>query len=256
MSPRYVDTNVTNQSFTYNITPTGADKINNITITIPAGYTVVNVTYVSDNGTTLRNSTYQHSNLSVILGSQILVNYTIGYSGGTIVINFTANTSATNITQTAFSSTVAGSNLTSIAADVSGTDTSVTTQQLINVTSVAATKATAYVNGTDYWEFTFTINFTANVTGLLQFKMSNWTNSASNITLTSCTGGYCATLRDSTNANNNITVGYDYNMSTGVSFTGTQGNTKNVILKMIIPTGTLSSTSWWATYSGLFRSAA
>jgi hypothetical protein len=84
--------------------------------------------------------------------------------------------------------------------------------------------------------------------------MSNWTNSAGqSIALTSGLTNY-ATLRET--SSNMINVSSDYNIASGVSFTAAQWGTKNVILKMIIPTGTPVSSSWWTTYSALFRSTA
>jgi len=259
ISPSYVDTNVTNQSFRYTITPTGSDKFNNISITIPVGYSIVNVTYVGDNGTALWTTTNLTSEVSVAYGNyRILVNYTPGYNG-TIIINFTVNTNITAQSLVAFNSTITGSNLTNIATDVSGSNTSVTTyDKLISIINIAAIKSTAYVNGTDYWEFNLTVNFSASVSGLLQFKMSNWNDSAGHsIALTSNLTNL-ATLRDSTSASNMINVSNDFNIATGVSFTGTQGSTKNVILKMVIPLGTYATTTstWWTIYSALFRSTA
>lgn len=248
ISPRYVDTNVINQSLTYTINTTGNDKFNSTNITIPAGYTVVNVTYVGDSNGSLM--ALANIGFSAYL---INVNYTSGYNG-TLIINFTVNTNTSTVNSTAFISTISGSNLTSVATDVSGTYTNVTTQQLFNVTNVAVIKSAAYVNGTDYWEFNLTLNFTASVNGSLQFKMSNWTNSAGqSIALTSGLTNY-ATLRET--SSNMINVSSDYNIVAGVSFTAAQWGTKNVILKMIIPTGTPVSSSWWTTYSALFRSTA
>ncbi len=248
ISPRYVDTNVTNQSLTYTINTTGNDKFNSTSITIPAGYTVVNVTYVGDSNGSL--TALANIGFSAYL---INVNYTSGYNG-TLTINFTVNTNTSTVNSTAFISTISGSNLTSVATDVSGTYTSVTTQQLPNVTNIAIIKSAAYANGTDYWEFNFTINITASVNGSLQFKMSNWTNpqTGQNISLTACSTN-CATLRDSNNPSNVINVTQNYDTATGVSFTG--GGIKNVILKMIIPQSTNIYSSWLATYSMLFRSA-
>ena len=163
----------------------------------------------------------------------------------------------------AFNSTLTGSNLTNINTDVSGTNTTVTTKVLISIVSVNAIKSTAYLNGTDYWEFSFTINFTANTSGILQFKMTNWTDDSGNsISLTNSTGnGYYATLRNDTSFSTagkiNVTQSYS-NITSGVPFNAnTLSNSYTVILRMVIPS-TIStvSSSWWATYSMLFRSSA
>lgn len=258
ISPRYVDTNVTNQSFVYTITPTGADSFNNITVSVPIGYTVVNVTYVSYSGSGQWNSTNLTPGVTVAFGSNFIdVNYTTGYNlSGSVAISFNANTnsSGTGLDQIAFNSTITGSNFTRVSTDVSGNATSVTTKDLLSIASVSVIKGYAYLNGTDYWEFRFTLNFTADVTGMLQFRMNNWTDSSGNsLSLTSCSTS-CATLRNNTDASSTVNITQNYNIAKGVSLAGTQGNTDSVILKMLIPSDTAVSSRWWTTYSMLFRS--
>jgi hypothetical protein len=94
--------------------------------------------------------------------------------------------------------------------------------------------------------------------------MANWNNTAGNsLNLTNQTAltnttRYYASMRLSTNSSNTFSVTNDYNFTQGVSLTPAQGaavsNLYYVILRMIIPSGTQISSTWWTTYNTLFRS--
>jgi hypothetical protein len=131
----------------------------------------------------------------------------------------------------------------------------VTTQQLINVTRVTTIKNAAYLNGTDYWEFNFTFNFTSNASGSIQFFMMNWTNfeGTTNISLTNGTDFYAA-LRDSGNTSKAINVTNTYNQGLNITSCCTSGTVYSIVLRMVIPsTVTTISSGWWTTYSMLLR---
>ena len=130
---------------------------------------------------------------------------------------------------------------------------------MINVSNVALAKGAAIVNGTDYWEFNFTVNFTANVTGTIQFKLTNWTDASSppdTINLNTTGGVYYASLRNNSanfsdpNAKFNVTNVYG---DIGINRTVTDGSSATFILRMIIPAGSAVSSTWAATYNWLFR---
>jgi len=261
ISPRYVDTNVENQSFSYTINVTGNDKVNVTIINIPNGYNVTNVTNVAVAGIECYSVPVPSCTVNY---ADKQINVTIGASGtGTtneIKINFTTNTSSNPVNSTAFSSVIDGGNLTGIPTDATNCSTNVTTKQLINVTNVAIMKNTAVVNGTDYWEFNFTLNISANVSGLIQFKMNPWNSSSANATLnlTNATTGnitYYASLRNesSFSTTNKFNITNEYNITQGISLNATENNIYHVFLRMVIPLGTPIASDWWTTYSMLFR---
>jgi len=265
ISPKFVDTGVISQSFTYNMTFTGDDTFNVINITIPAGYTVVNVSEIKNTLALLYNSTgYSASGFTVsFTDNKINIDYTSGFtaSGGMIRINFTVNTNSSTVNTAAFNSTITGSNMSYVNTTLaSANDTNVKTLPVFSIDSVSIIKAAAIINGMDYWEFNFTLNFTRNITtsGLLQFRMNNWNNTNGNIlNLNTTASRYYASLRRSDNSSNTFNVTNDYNFIQGVSFS-LNTNAEYiyyVILKMIIPTGTPVSSSWWTTYYALFRSS-
>ncbi len=256
ITPRFVDTSVVNQTFVYVITPTGADKINRTVINIPSGYTFVRVNVVTIDSSNTSGAYTLEGNTTG--STQLRINYSAGQTSQPIMVYFTANTNASRINSSEFTSIISGSNLTDVNTTVTSFNTNVTTQQLINVTSVRTTKNAAYLNGTDYWEFNFTMNFTANATGVIQFKMNNWTNAEGtvNITLTNSTGNeFYASLRDQANSSRVINVTYDYSHNLTLSSCCNTATVYNVVLKTIIPsTVTTVSSSWWTTYTMLFRS--
>ena len=172
-----------------------------------------------------------------------------------LIVNFTVNTSSADVASSAFTSVLYGSNLSDVGANYTGSAASVATQQLVNITSVKIVKGAAILNGTDYWEFNLTVNFTANVTGLLQFNMTNWTNSnGQNMSLVNGTANL-SSLRDNQNMSHTMNVSNSY--TNGISITGccTTGTFYYVVLRMIIPLNTPVSNNWAATYGVLFRSS-
>lgn len=252
ISPHYVDTNVKNQTLSYLINITGREIIENVTINVPDGYVITKVLSHTWEGGTINNCT------SGCSYSENQINITENISSY-LRVNFTVNTSSSSVNSTAFNSTISGGNLTSIETDVTNSSTNVTTKQLINVTNVSIMKNTAIVNGTDYWQFNFTLNITANVSGLIQFKMNPWNSTSANTTinLTNGTGvnkTYYASMWLSGNTSNVFNVTNEYNITQGISLTATAYNTYVVILKMIIPSGTPIASDWWTTYYMLFRS--
>jgi hypothetical protein len=254
--PTVVDTNVINQSFVYLLTYDGADRIYGTNITLPLGFGTPYVSNVEDS-----------SNLSLASGdysqttSARTINISFGSSGITlragpiIKIFFNATTNSTTIVSTRINSTVSGSNFTALSTEVNDTTNNVTMKQLVNVSSVALVKSTALVNGTDYWEFNLTLNFTANVTGSLQMNLTNWSSALGSIALTNSTGdGFYASLRDNGNWSNIMNVTNVYNKTMSIQGCCTEGTVYYVLLRMIIPTGTAVTNSWSTTYNFLFRS--
>ena len=255
MSPSYVDTNVYNQTFIYNITKTGNDRINEIIITIPSGYNITNVTNVTGDGADCVPSA------GCVVNALSPINVTISASDyQNIRIYFTVNTS-TPVDSIAFNSTITGGNLTAITTDVMNESTNATVKQLIVVESVNASKNAAYVNGSDYWEFNFTLNITANISGLVNFKMENWLNNDGiSLNLTNDTAytnvtEYYATLREdgAFSTSNKFNVTTVYNASRGVSIAATENNLYYIVLRMVIPKYTIVSSTWYTTYKMLFR---
>jgi hypothetical protein len=258
ITPRFVDTGVENQSFVYVLNVTGTDSINKTTVNLPAGFTLINITglYVNNlelgGGYTINAITNQ-MNISLTTPAT-----------QSIRINFTANTNATPVTGQ-FTSTIAGSNISS--ATTYADNITVITQPLLNISNVAMIKSVAIVNGTDYWEFNFTINYTGTVPigGIIQFKMSNWTSGSDTLSIynSNCPGSRCLTLRNESNYNTtgrfNVTNDYE-SVSKGIPISSmipstTQSTLFTVVLRMVIPTGTPISSAWQATYGFLFRSS-
>jgi hypothetical protein len=263
MSPTYVDTGVINQTLIYNITTTGSDYINKTRIVLPSGYTIVNVTRVTINGSNQTQSCPTPSGGEVCaetVGTEINITYPgSGILDKAVRIYISVNTSSTAVSVQAVNSTITGGNFTNITTDVYSAATDVITKQLIIIENSAVIKSTALKNGTDYWEFNFTLNITANVSGLVQFRMNSWNNSAGNIinltnqtVLTNVTT-YYASLRRSDEPSNIFNVTSSYR-DVGASLTSTENSLYNFVLRMIIPSTTPIASDWWTTYWTLFRS--
>lgn len=260
ISPNFADTNVTNQTFTYTLV-VSSDKINRTTVFMPAGYAISNVLNVS-----VDNTECMPGNVcpAAFNASQILVNFTQnGNAGvtGTIKINFTANTSAVEINSTVINATISGSNLTSVLADISGSVANVTTKRLINVTNVELTKATALLNGTDYWEFNFSLQTNANVSGMVQLKLSNFTEASGTgaTSIIAPTEGNF-TLRKGAAFNSSqspmIDIRNDYNYTSGIVISVTEASSSFLIkltLRIIVPKEKVSSSTWQAAYNMVYR---
>lgn len=249
--PQFVDTNVINQTIVYTIVPTGKDGINRTVITIPSGYNLTNVSTVQVDGSNTTGGV-----TTTTAPNYINVTLTTATTQA-IKVTFNVNTSAVRVNSTAFTSTVDGGNLSNIATSAAAGLTNITTQQIINVTNVALAKGAAIVNGTDYWEFNFTLSFTANLTGTIQFKMTNWTDASSppNTINLNTSSAYYATLRNNSNFSDNngkFNVTNIYG-DIGLNRTTTDSSSLTLILRMIIPSGTAVSSTWAATYNFLFR---
>ncbi len=258
LSPTYVDTNVFNQTFIYNITKTGTDNITEIIITVPDEYNITSIANITGNGADCITPG------TCVVNTWLPINITIfgGYTN--IKVNFTVNTSSSDVASMPFNSTISSSgNITGITTDTYNSSTNVETKQLISINSMSAVKNAAYINGTDYWEFNFTINVTANVSGLIHFKMEDWTDADGiKLNLTNDTEEfihnktqYYASLRGETNfgTTNKFNITNHYNASRGVSVSSSEHELNFVIMRMIIPKHTITSSTWYTTYKMLFR---
>ncbi len=245
ISPRYVDTSVENQTLIYTITPTGADQIKNFTLNVPIGYTIVSLVSIIRSGSVLVPST-DYTNVTASNSINISL---VSPTNLELKINFTVNTNVSAVNPLTFNSTITGGNFTNVNTTM--VNNTVKTSQLIALNSISITKGAAIVNGTDYWEFTFSVNATENIStgGFIQFKMSDWNNSV---------GQTMQVLNYSSlrlNSNNTFNVTNNYNISNGISFSSiTSSNPISLILKMIIPASAPISSSWFTTYNMLFRS--
>lgn len=250
ISPNFIDTGIINQTLVYTILPTGRDPIKNVTITVPSGYNLTNISTVELDASNITANT-----------TTTAPNY-VNVSAATpttqrIKITFNVNSSSTRVNSSAFSSVLDGGNLTAVAGEATAGSMNVTTQQIINITNVAIAKGVAITNGTDYWEFNFTLGVTANLTGLVQFKMTNWTDASNNKIYLNTSSVSYSTLRTSSNFSDpagkiNVTEAYGDNV--GINQTVTEAGTSlALILRMIIPAGTKVSSTWASTYSFLFR---
>src|SRR3989338_1894081 len=229
ISPNFVDTNAINQTLVYSIVSTGRDKMNNTIITIPSDYSFVNISNVELEGA-------NNTAIETVTTSPNYINVTLSITKSKIKVFLNVNTSNSRINSSAFTSTITGGNISSAATDIVSPGINVTTQQLINA-NVSIAKGAAIVNGTDYWEFNYTLSFTANVTGLLQFKMSDWTDASSSVNRLNINTSsvYYATLRNESIFNTtgifNVTTSYISNV--GITRTVTDSSTWSMILRMI-----------------------
>jgi len=257
--PRYADTNVKNQEIIYIINSTGKDIINSTIINLPndlefevSGYSIIKTdnTNLSDTACAgYCNKTQNEIKVSYFVNN-------IGIKAVTLRLKINTTTEEKNLT---INSTISGGNLSNIQTDFNEPETTLIVKQLLNVTDIGVMKNTAIVNGTDYWLFNFTVNITANVSGLIQFKMDPWRSDSKNITipLTNGTGEnktYYASMWLSTNTSNIFNVTEEY--SSGILLNATANKSYTLILKMIIPRNTPIANDWWTTYSILFRTIA
>ncbi|MCX6816018.1 MAG: hypothetical protein NT120_04170 [Candidatus Aenigmarchaeota archaeon] len=251
ITPHIVDTSIVNQTFNYTFLPTGSLTLNNFSINLPENYTVTNVVAVYDNN--VISSSY--SNLT--LPRQ--VNISLGYNtANTINVIFTANTSVLGQTDN-FTSAVSGPALPWIATDP--VSITILSTPILNVTGIMALKTVALANGTDYWTFKLTVNVTQVVSGLLQFRMNDWSRTdsgATNISLSSCITytGNCAILSSTSDFTTGglFNVTNNYNLNQGLNYTSAFGF-YDIFLKMIVPSGTPISSNWYTTYYMAFRSS-
>lgn len=255
VTPKYVDTNVINQSFTYTITPTGQDLFNKTKIVVPSEYAVVatNTSF----GTCNPNQFVNASGNNITIDIPWNQFSSCGISASTpLIVTIKANTSSSVVSSKALTSIISGENLTDIATTTTGDATNVTTLELLKILSVEATKTTAILNGSDYWEFKFTMNVSApvDINGLVQFRMNNWNNTAGNIIDITAT---TTTLRNesscSTSNKFNITNSYP---ADNVGVLLTKKGASYLYLRMVVPSSTQVSSSWWTTYWALFRASA
>jgi hypothetical protein len=250
ISPRFVDTSVANQTFVYTFNITGGDSVINLTISLPSGYTLINITAVERGGTNLTSDLVTNTTLANQINVSLITS-TINL----IKIYFIVNTSSSSVASSEFNSTMDSVGLQRVATDtLLLNQTNVTTQPILNATDVKILKSTAIVNGTDFWEFNFTLNYTATIPsgGLIQFKLTNWSATISgvvrNLSITNASGDVicgvsnCATLRNEANFNttNKFNVTNDYeSLTKGISVSSTTlGSLVTFTLRMVIPSGT------------------
>ena len=261
MRPNFVDTNITNQSIVYNFTITGVTSVNKTRITLPSGYTLVNVSGVTLNGLSRSIDICPvATDVCTVVGStEVNLTYTPTLvKGANVSVTMLVNTSMSALPTSTVNSTLYSSDLTmyNISSSVLGTFNNITTQPIINGSTILITKGAAIVNGTDYWEFNFTLNFSANVPGTIQFKMYNWSDGVNNISLTnSSETEFYATMRNETNFNTTgkFNIINSYNGTLGINHTASTASTFTVIMRMVVPTGTPISSNWFTIYNFLFR---
>jgi hypothetical protein len=255
VSPHYVDTNVINQSFVYVVNATGVDNITIVNITVPSEFT--NVGNVKCYTNTLSvdgcsaSLTYTNDYITLTITNS-------AYASNWIKINFTANTNQSGEFTRTFNANVSDGNLTDVPVNESSSGSlNVTTKQLIRNVTITSVKNTAYItsDGSDYWEFNFTVNITANVSGLLQFKMNNWYSPSKNVTINLTNGtAYYAKLWKGDNSSNTINVTNEYNISTGISISNFSGILTLTLRMYIPPTVQTITNDWYTLYWMIFRS--
>lgn len=269
--PRFVDTSVVNQQFIYSI-PSHNETITFLRINSTnstAGFIFTTITDVLLNSSSCRvaGQACDGSNV-VVYPSGIDITFAGPVPGvpstTTITVLFNATTPSSYNT-TNFTAYVTSSTGTSLVTPSSFGTTFVTTQQMINVSSVSIVKGSAVVNGSDFWEFRFALAFNADVTGVIQYKMNNWTDSLGRVMSTALGNGTSyATLRNNsgnfTDPNGKFDIYNDYVSNVGINRTAGQklqvsGATDYAYLRMYIPAGVVTSSTWSTGYSFLFRSA-
>jgi len=256
ISPHYVDTNVKNQSFRVIVNITSYDVANKTIIYIPAEFTNVNLVdcmYITGNNNEITGcgGVWTVSNNQIHLTD---ITYYIKY----LRVNFTADTNQSGEFTRTFNASVSGGNLTDIPVSESSSGAlNVTTKQLINNVTITSVKNTAYItsDGSDYWEFNFTVNITANVSGLLQFKMNNWYSPSKNATINLTNGtAYYAKLWKSDEPSNTINVTTEYgDASKGISLSNFSGLLRLTLRMYIPPTVQAVTNDWYTLYWILFR---
>ena len=267
MRPNFVDTNATNQSIVYNFTITGVTPVNKTRITFPSGYTLVNVSGVTLNGLARSVDICPVATdvCTVVGAAEVNLTYTPTLAkGANVSITLLVNTSLSALPRSTVNSTLYSSDLTmyNISSSVLGASNNITTQPIINGSTVLIAKGAAIINGSDYWEFNFTLNFSATVPGIIQFKMYNWSDGLNNISLTNSSGTeFYATMRNETNFNTTgkFNIINAYNGTLGINHTASTASTFTVILRMVVPSRDLAgnptaiSSSWFTIYNFLFR---
>src|SRR3989338_7140604 len=267
MRPNFVDTNITNQSIVYNFTITGVTSVNKTRITLPSGYTLVNVSGVTLNGLSRSIDICPVATdvCTVVGAAEVNLTYTPTLAkGANVSITLLVNTSLSALPRSTVNSTLYSSDLTmyNISSSVLGASNNITTQPIINGSTVLIAKGAAIINGSDYWEFNFTLNFSATVPGIIQFKMYNWSDGLNNISLTNSSGTeFYATMRNETNFNTTgkFNIINAYNGTLGINHTASTASTFTVILRMVVPSRDLAgnptaiSSSWFTIYNFLFR---
>ena len=256
ISPHYVDTNVKNQSFRVIVNITSYDVANKTIIYVPAEFTNINLIdcmYITGSNQKMEGC----GGGWIVSNNQIHLTdatYNIKY----LRVNFTADTNQSGEFTRTFNASVSGGNLTDIPVSESSSGAlNVTTKQLINNVTITSVKNTAYItsDGSDYWEFNFTVNITANVSGLLQFKMNNWYSPSKNATINLTNGtAYYAKLWKSDEPSNTINVTTEYgDASKGISLSNFSGLLRLTLRMYIPPTVQAVTNDWYTLYWMLFR---
>ncbi len=248
ITPRYVDTSVINQTFVFTLGSIN-ESVDSIVINSSADHVFTGVNDVTLNSSTCRVSSCSGDSVA-FEPNRINVTFTTPVGAGTVIsVTFTANTpSAQNVSN--FAAYLINGNGQALVVPSGTGSLGVTTQQMISVTNVEMLKGTALLNGSDYWEFKFTVAYAASQAGHVQLRMNNWIdNNGYTIPLYSGSS-YYATLRNESTFN---TTG-KFNVMT--TYAGGINNTVTALyLRMLIPLGTLPSTTWSSSYNFLFRAA-
>ncbi|MBI4019629.1 MAG: hypothetical protein HY364_05260 [Candidatus Aenigmarchaeota archaeon] len=243
VSPRYVDTFTINQTMIYTINVTGRDDIGNVTITLPVEYTNISIQQIKKDGSVV-STDVTSSNVS----SKINITFTTA-AGSSIIINFTVNSSVATGNLT-LNTTLKDYRLNTTAND---NNTGVSVSPIITIHSIVGSKLTALPNGTDYWEFNFTLNFSANISGGFMFRMLDWTNNASQTINVNTTNTSYAEVRLDADGTKSANITNSYVLSRYLPMTLVSTSQQRIALKMILPAGTPVSSTWWSTYFMLFR---
>src|SRR3989344_263733 len=243
VTPRYVDTFAFNQTMIYTVNITGRDSIGNITIVIPTEYTNVSIAQIKRDGSVVTTD-FTSSNVS----SRINISF-ITAAATSIIINFTVNSSAAT-SNLSFNATLKDWRLN---ATPQNNNTGVQALSILTINNVVGSKLTALPNGTDYWEFNFTFNFSANITGGLLFRMQDWMDNASQTINVNTSNSSYAVARLDADGTKSLNVTNVYNVSRYMQMSLDSTSQQRLALKMILPVGTPVSSTWWTNYFMLFR---
>src|SRR3989344_4473829 len=143
MRPNYVDTNVTNQSIVYNFTITGVTAVNKTRITFPSGYTIVNISGVTlnDLARSIDICPVATDVCTVLGGTEVNLTYTPTLAkGANVSVTVHVNTSLSALPASTVNSTLYSADLTMYNVSTSVLNNNITTQPVINGTTVLITK--------------------------------------------------------------------------------------------------------------------
>src|SRR3989338_954084 len=247
VTPRYVDTLVLNQTFLIVINVTCSDSVQKLTVTLPSDFTNVTIVNVKRDGDSVTSG---GSTLTDNRTTNNVINITMNAPATSyIIINFTANTTSTTASNTTINATIRNVRFNASADE---NNNGVKISHIIIIDRIIGSKLTALPNGTDYWEFNFTLNFSANVSGGFMFRMLDWTDNASRTINVNTSSASNAEVRLDADGTKSANVTNSYNLSAYLPMTLVSTSQQRIALKMILPAGTATSSTWWSTYFMLF----